>query len=86
MTHSTDLAIEIPGNLSQGDSWYRLDYSPAIGDPPPNTRISSAAIGNEIKFTNVLAGTKYEFWLYYSNSTLNDWLTWTASITTGSLS
>ncbi|XP_046489703.1 tyrosine-protein phosphatase 10D isoform X2 [Neodiprion pinetum] len=82
VTYSTDLAIEIPGNLSQGDSWYRLDYSPAIGYPPPNTRISSDEIGDEIKFTNVLPGTKYEFWLYYSNSTLNDWLTWTASITT----
>ena len=23
------------------------------------------------------SGTKYDFWLYYSNSTISDWLTWT---------
>jgi len=29
-----------------------------------------------------LPGTKYDFWLYYSNTTIADWLIWTASITT----
>ncbi|XP_048512259.1 tyrosine-protein phosphatase 10D isoform X3 [Athalia rosae] len=82
VTYSTDLAIEIPGNLSQGDSWYRLDYSPPIGHPPPRTELLSADIGAEIKLTNVLAGTRYEFNLYYSNATFNELLTWTASITT----
>ncbi|XP_071875823.1 protein tyrosine phosphatase 10D isoform X5 [Bombus fervidus] len=82
VTYSADLAIEIPGNLSQGGSWYRLDYSPAVGYPPPNTTIAATDIGDVIKFKDGLPGTRYEFWLYYSNSTLHDWLTWTASITT----
>ena len=25
----------------------------------------------------LFSGTKYDFWLYYSNSTISDWLTWT---------
>ncbi|XP_032664188.1 tyrosine-protein phosphatase 10D isoform X4 [Odontomachus brunneus] len=82
VTYSADLAIEIPGNLSQGGSWYRLDYSPPVGSPPPNTTIAATDIGDVIKFRDGLPGTKYEYWLYYSNSTLHDWLTWTASITT----
>ncbi|XP_063992534.1 tyrosine-protein phosphatase 10D isoform X3 [Diachasmimorpha longicaudata] len=82
VTYSADLAIEIPGNLSQGGSWYRLDYSPPIGYPRPNTTVAATDIGDVIKFRDGLPGTKYEFWLYYSNGTLHDWLTWTASITT----
>ncbi|XP_011870698.1 PREDICTED: tyrosine-protein phosphatase 10D isoform X5 [Vollenhovia emeryi] len=82
VTYSADLAIEIPGNLSQGGSWYRLDYSPPVGYPPPNTTIAATDIGDVIKFRDGLPGTRYEYWLYYSNSTLHDWLTWTASITT----
>ncbi|XP_012279884.1 tyrosine-protein phosphatase 10D isoform X2 [Orussus abietinus] len=82
VTYSADLAIEIPGNLSQGGSWYRLDYSPPVGYPPPNTTIAATDIGDVIKFRDGLPGTKYEFWLYYSNGTLHDWLTWTASIST----
>lgn len=82
VTYSADLAIEIPGNLSQGGSWYRLDYSPAVGYPQPNTTIAATDIGDVIKFRDGLPGTKYEFWLYYSNGTLHDWLTWAASITT----
>lgn len=78
-----DLAIEIPGNLSQGDSWYRLEYTPSVGSPPSNTTIAARDIGNVIKFKNGLPGTKYEFRLYYINSTLHDYLSWTASITTG---
>ncbi|XP_012226183.1 tyrosine-protein phosphatase 10D isoform X3 [Linepithema humile] len=82
VTHSADLAIEIPGNLSQDDSWYRLDYNPPVGSPPPNTTIAAIDIGDVIKFRDGLPGTRYEYWLYYSNSTLHDWLTWTVSITT----
>lgn len=77
-----DLVIQIPGNLSQDNSSYRLDYSPPHGVPPPNTTIASRDIGDVIHFSKGLPGTKYEFWLYYSNSSLHDWLTWTASITT----
>lgn len=78
---AADLAIQIPGNLNQ-DGIYRLDYSPPHGVPSPNTTIASRDIGDVIEFSQVLPGTKYDFWLYYSNNTRHDWLTWTASITT----
>ncbi|XP_072759730.1 proto-oncogene tyrosine-protein kinase ROS-like [Anoplolepis gracilipes] len=81
VTYSADLAIEIPDNLNQNGSWYRLDYSPPVGFPPPNTTIAATEIGDVVKFKG-LPGTRYEYWLYYSNSTLHDYLTWTASITT----
>ncbi|XP_077287900.1 protein tyrosine phosphatase 10D isoform X2 [Arctopsyche grandis] len=78
-----DLAIEIPGNLGQEGSSYRLDYQPARGRPPPNsTFFSKDIVGDVIQFSQGLPGTKYEFWLYYSNATVNDILTWSASITT----
>ena len=35
-----------------------------------------------IAFSRGLPGTKYDFKLYYSNSSVADYLTWTASITT----
>ncbi|XP_073996604.1 protein tyrosine phosphatase 10D isoform X2 [Rhodnius prolixus] len=79
---TAELVIQIPENLSQDNSTYRLDYSPPHGHPPPNTTIPSRELGHVIQFSRGLPGTKYEFWLYYSNSTLRDWLTWTASITT----
>ncbi|XP_069691312.1 tyrosine-protein phosphatase 10D isoform X2 [Periplaneta americana] len=78
---AADLAIQIPGNLNQ-DGLYRLDYTPPHGVPAPNTTIASRDIGDVIEFSQGLPGTKYEFWLYYSNNTRHDWLTWTASITT----
>uniref|UniRef100_W4VRK2 protein-tyrosine-phosphatase n=1 Tax=Corethrella appendiculata TaxID=1370023 RepID=W4VRK2_9DIPT len=79
---SADLVIEIPGNLGQDDSFYRLDYYPPYGHPSPNTTIASREVGDEIQFSNGLPGTRYNFWLYYTNSTHHDWLTWTVSITT----
>ena len=81
VTYSADLAIQIPENLSQGGS-YRLDYSPPVGNPRPNTTINATDISNVIKFKDCSPGTRYEFWLYYSNGTLQDWLTWTGSIIT----
>ncbi|KAJ9582189.1 hypothetical protein L9F63_003476, partial [Diploptera punctata] len=78
-----DLAIKIPSNLNRDGSLYRLDYTPPHGYPPPNTTIASRDIsGDEIKFSQGLPGTKYEFWLYSFNKTSDDFLTWTASITT----
>ncbi|XP_037919047.1 tyrosine-protein phosphatase 10D isoform X2 [Hermetia illucens] len=79
---SADLVIEIPGNLGQEDSYYRLDYSPPYGDPPPNKTLASRDVGDEIQFSNGLPGTTYNFWLYYTNATHQDWLTWTVTITT----
>lgn len=81
--HSADLVIEIPGNLGQDDSFYRLDYQPPYGHPAPNTTIASRDVGDEIQFSHGLPGTRYNFWLYYTNTTHHDWLTWTVSITTG---
>lgn len=83
MCLAADIVIEIPGNLGQEDSSYRLDYYPPFGDPAPNTTIPSQEIGDEIQFSNVLAGTKYNFWLYYTNATHHNLLAWTVSITTG---
>ena len=34
---SADLVIRIPGDLSQQDGFYRLDYSPPVGFPAANT-------------------------------------------------
>ncbi|XP_055843971.1 tyrosine-protein phosphatase 10D-like isoform X3 [Episyrphus balteatus] len=79
---AADLVIEIPGNLGQEDSFYRLDYSPPFGYPEANTTIASRDVGDEIQFSHGLPGTTYNFWLYYTNSTHHDWLTWTVTITT----
>ncbi|XP_055635341.1 tyrosine-protein phosphatase 10D isoform X2 [Toxorhynchites rutilus septentrionalis] len=81
-SQSADLVIEIPGNLGLDESYYRLDYFPPVGNPAPNATIASRDVGDEIQFSNGLPGTRYNFWLYYTNSTLQDWLTWTVSITT----
>lgn len=81
-TSSADLVIEIPGNLGQPRSRFRLDYRPPHGAPPPNTTIEARDIGRVIHFSDGLPGTNYQFRLYYSNDTLDDLLTWTASITT----
>lgn len=76
-----ELVIHIPGNLGQEGVVYRLDYYPPFGHPAPNTTIASKDIRDVIKFSQALPGTKYDFWLYYSNSTHNT-LTWTANFTT----
>ena len=79
---SADLVIRIPGDLSQQDGFYRLDYSPPVGFPAANTTFRPQAISDKMEFSRGLPGTKYDFRLYYSNSSIADWLTWTASITT----
>lgn len=75
--------IEIADVNKQQDGFYRLVYDPPYGYPPPNTTISSREIGDSIQFSNGLPGTNYNFWLYYTNQTHKDWLTWRVSITTG---
>ncbi|XP_050304199.1 tyrosine-protein phosphatase 10D isoform X2 [Anthonomus grandis grandis] len=76
-----ELVIHIPGSLGQEGVVYRLDYYPPFGYPAPNTTIASKDIRDVIKFSQALPGTKYDFWLYYSNATHNT-LTWTANFTT----
>ncbi|CAH0561415.1 unnamed protein product [Brassicogethes aeneus] len=80
-TQAAELVIHIPGNLGQDGVIYRLDYYPPFGYPAPNTTIASKDIRDVIKFSQALPGTKYDFWLYYSNATHNT-LTWTANFTT----
>ncbi|XP_025830814.1 tyrosine-protein phosphatase 10D-like [Agrilus planipennis] len=77
----TEFVIHIPGNLGQEGVVYRLDYYPPYGYPAPNTTIASKDIQDVIKFSQALPGTKYDFYLYYSNATHNI-LTWTANFTT----
>ncbi|KAK7873176.1 hypothetical protein R5R35_006394 [Gryllus longicercus] len=72
---AADLAIQIPAG---GGGAFRLDYQPPVGEPAPNSTVS----GGEIRFSRALPGTRYEFWLYFSNSSVSELLTWTASITT----
>jgi len=79
---AADLVIRVPGALSQQDGYYRLDYSPPAGSPAANTTFKPSDISETIDFSKGLPGTKYDFYLYYSNSSITDWLTWTASITT----
>ncbi len=81
-SRAADLVIRIPGDLSQQDGFYRLYYKPEVGNPAANTTFRPQSISDVIKFSGGLPGTKYDFELYYSNSTIDDWLTWTASITT----
>ncbi|KAL1506354.1 hypothetical protein ABEB36_005735 [Hypothenemus hampei] len=81
LSYAAELVIHIPGSLGQEGVVYRLDYYPPFGHPAPNTTIASKDIRDVIKFSQALPGTKYDFWLYYSNATHNT-LTWTANFTT----
>jgi len=81
-SEGADLVIRVPGALSQQDGYYRLDYRPPAGSPAANTTFKPTDISETIDFSKGLPGTKYDFYLYYSNSSISDWLTWTASITT----
>ena len=55
---------------------------PPIGSPAANTTLRPRDIIEKIDFSGGLPGTRYEFWLYYSNDTIREHLSWTASITT----
>ena len=58
-------------------------FRPPVGSPAANKTFKPSDISqNTIDFSRALPGTRYEFWLYYSNTSITDWLTWTASITT----
>ncbi|ODM90168.1 Tyrosine-protein phosphatase 10D [Orchesella cincta] len=79
-----DLEIQVPlTEFHDPNGIYRLDYSPAVGYPPPNsTFIAGELVSSSISFRNGLPGTKYSFRLHYSNDTIQDWVRWSASITT----
>ncbi|XP_022171232.1 tyrosine-protein phosphatase 10D isoform X2 [Myzus persicae] len=71
---AADLAIQLPASNSVSfasslqQAYYRLDYQPPHGNPPANTTIAAQDIGDVIHFSQALPGTRYDFWLYYSNS------------------
>ncbi|XP_068211170.1 tyrosine-protein phosphatase 10D-like isoform X1 [Palaemon carinicauda] len=78
-----DVVIQIPPErVRDQDGFYRLDYWPPQGEPPPNTTFTPAKVVEGIELTRALPGTKYDFQLYYSNDTISDYPNWTASITT----
>ncbi|XP_037796525.1 tyrosine-protein phosphatase 10D-like [Penaeus monodon] len=80
---SADVVIQIPSErVREQDGLYRLDYWPPQGSPPPNSTFTPAQVVAGVNLTRVLPGTKYDFQLYYTNATINDYPTWTASITT----
>ncbi|KAH8275987.1 hypothetical protein KR018_000494, partial [Drosophila ironensis] len=81
-TSGADLVINVPNASSNDNAFYRIDYSPPFGFPEPNTTIPAREIGKDIKFSRALPGTEYNFWLYYTNSTHQELLTWTVNITT----
>ncbi|XP_017061730.1 tyrosine-protein phosphatase 10D isoform X2 [Drosophila ficusphila] len=81
-TSAADLVINVPNASSNDNAFYRIDYSPPFGFPEPNTTIPASEIGKDIKFSRALPGTEYNFWLYYTNSTHQELLTWTVNITT----
>ncbi|XP_069999561.1 tyrosine-protein phosphatase 10D [Penaeus vannamei] len=80
---SADVVIQIPSErVRDQDGFYRLDYWPPQGSPPPNSTFTPAQVVAGVNLTRALPGTKYDFQLYYTNATINDYPTWTASITT----
>ncbi|XP_042885464.1 tyrosine-protein phosphatase 10D-like [Penaeus japonicus] len=82
-TWSADVVIQIPSErVREQDGYYRLDYWPPQGSPPPNSTFTPAQVVAGVNLTRALPGTKYDFQLYYTNATINDYPTWTASITT----
>lgn len=84
---SADVVIQIPPErVRDQDGYYRLDYWPPQGIPQPNTTFTPSQVVAGVKLTRALPGTKYDFQLYYTNATINDYPTWTASITTGNAS
>lgn len=79
-----DVVIQIPAeHVRDQDGRYRLDYWPPQGNPPPNTTFTPVEVSKGVELTRALPGTKYDFQLYYTNATISDYPTWTASITTG---
>ncbi|CAL4063294.1 unnamed protein product, partial [Meganyctiphanes norvegica] len=75
--------IQIPEDrVREQDGFYRLHYSPPQGKPGPNSTFTPIEVANGIELTRALPGTKYDFQLYYTNDTIDDYPTWTASITT----
>lgn len=81
VSQTAHIAISIPENLREKASSYRLDYSPGIGSPPPNTIMNVAEIPDVIMVDDALPGMKYEFRLFYNDGPRNR-IAWADQITT----
>ena len=80
---AADLVIRVPEtSTQQKEGYYRLDYTPPVGSPASNTTFKLSDLGDAINFSEGLPGSEYNFYLYYSNSSITDSLIWTASIMT----
>jgi receptor-type tyrosine-protein phosphatase beta len=77
-----DLVIRIPGDPSKQFGSYRLDYRPPVGYPTANSTFKPSDISDTIDFSRGLPGTRYDFTLYYTNTTILDFPALKASITT----
>ncbi|XKL64252.1 hypothetical protein PGB90_004338 [Kerria lacca] len=77
-----EFVIQIPEHSNQENGLYKLDYSPPKGSPPPKTTIAAKDINDIIHFSHALPATKYEFTLYFSNSTVKDLPAWQGFIYT----
>uniref|UniRef100_A0A6A7G6Z0 protein-tyrosine-phosphatase n=2 Tax=Hirondellea gigas TaxID=1518452 RepID=A0A6A7G6Z0_9CRUS len=79
----SEVVIQIPEeHIKDQDGYYRLDYWPPQGSPRPNTTFTPQEVARGVKLSHAQPGMRYDFELYYSNATINDWATWTATITT----
>lgn len=77
-----EFVIQIPEHSNLENGIYKLDYSPPKGSPAPNTTISAKDVHNVIRFSQALPGTKYDFTLYFSNSTVSNQPAWQGVIVT----
>lgn len=82
LVSSVEFVIQIPEHSNNENGVYKLDYSPPKGSPPPNSSISAKDIKDIIHFSHALPGTKYDFTLYFSNSTVVDLPAWQGFIYT----
>ena len=59
-------------------------FRPPVGLPAANTTLRPRDISDKdtINFSGGLPGTKYTFWLFYSNRSVADHLTWSGTINT----
>ncbi|KAA0183297.1 hypothetical protein HAZT_HAZT003431 [Hyalella azteca] len=79
----SEVVIQIPEEqVKDQDGFYRLDYKPPQGIPVPNSTFTPQEMARGVKLKHAQPGMRYDFELYYSNATINDWATWTATITT----
>ncbi len=82
IAYAVEFVIQIPQQSNQENGVYKLDYSPPKGSPPPNSTFSGKDINDIIHFSHALPGTKYDFTLYFTNSTVTDSLAWQGFIFT----